>query len=141
MKLKVMRVLLAGCACLGGWLISSQAEAAGPATPAECKTLQAKYPQLQGKTLTNAINPHTPGYEALDPNDPSKYVGFDIDLGETIGKCLGFTMAYKPVTFAALLTTLQSGQAHIVISDIYATDQRANPPHFIPYSNSLHALL
>ena len=26
-----------------------------------------------------------PGYEAIDPNDPSKYVGFDIWLGEAIG--------------------------------------------------------
>src|SRR5260370_28281543 len=141
MKLKVMRVLLAGCACLGGWLISSQAEAAGPATPAECKTLQAKYPQLQGKTLTNAINPHTPGYEALDPNDPSKYVGFDIDLGELIGSCLGFKMAYKPLTFPALLTTLQSGQADIVVSDIYATEERAKAADFITYSKVFDGVL
>jgi len=141
MKLKVMRVLLAGCACLAALLISSQAEAAGPATPAECKTLQAKYPQLQGKTLTNAINPHTPGYEALDPNDPSKYIGFDIDLGELIGSCLGFKMAYKPVTFAALLTTLQSGQADIVVSDIYATEERAKAADFITYSKVLDGVL
>ena len=76
------------------------------ATPAGCAALQAKYPDLKGKTLVNAINPHTPGYEALDPKDPSKYVGFDIDLGEAIGDCLGFKLTYKPVVFAALLTTL-----------------------------------
>ncbi len=102
--------------------------------PPGCATLQAKYPQFKGKTLTNAINPHTPGYEALDPKDPSKYVGFDIDLGEALGQCLGFTMAYKPVVFAALLTTLQSGQADIVISDIYATAERAKAADFITYS-------
>jgi len=55
-------------------------------------------------------NPHTPGYEAIDPKDPSKYVGFDIDLGEQIGECLGFSLTYKPVTFAALLT-------HVVEAD------------------------
>ena len=37
-----------------------RAMAAETATPSECKALQAKYPQLKGKTLTNAINPHTP---------------------------------------------------------------------------------
>ena len=33
------------------------------AAPAGCAALQAKYPDLKGKTLVNAINPHTPGYE------------------------------------------------------------------------------
>jgi polar amino acid transport system substrate-binding protein len=137
------RELVAGALCLLALLLvgTRPAMAAGTATPAECKALQAKYPQLKGKTLTNAINPHTPGYEALDPNDPSKYIGFDIDLGEAIGDCLGFKMAYKPVTFAALLTTLQSGQADIVISDIYATEERAKAADFITYSKVFDGVL
>jgi polar amino acid transport system substrate-binding protein len=102
-------------------------------TPAACAALQEKYPEWKGKTLVNAVNPHTPGYEALDPNDPSKYIGFDIDLGEAIGDCLGFEVTYKPVTFAALLTTLEAGQADIVISDIYATKERAKAADFITY--------
>ena len=113
---------------------------ASPA-PAACQDLQAKYPQLKGKTLVNAVNPYTPGYEALDPNDPSKYVGFDIDLGETIGACLGFTLTYKPVTFASLMTTLASGQADIVISDIYATEERAKAGDFITYSKVFDGVL
>uniref|UniRef100_UPI0035A859E5 ABC transporter substrate-binding protein n=1 Tax=Ancylobacter mangrovi TaxID=2972472 RepID=UPI0035A859E5 len=103
------------------------------AMPDGCAALQAKYPDLKGKTLTNAVNPHTPGYETIDPQDPSKYIGFDIDLGEAIGECLGFSLTYKPVTFAALLTTLQAGQADIVISDIYATKERAKAADFITY--------
>jgi polar amino acid transport system substrate-binding protein len=89
----------------------------------------------------NAINPHTPGYEAIDPKDPSKYVGFDIDLGEQIGECLGFKLSYKAVTFAALLTTLASGQADIVISDIYATKERAKAADFITYSKVFDGVL
>lgn len=108
---------------------------------AECAALQAKYPQFKGKALVNAINPHTPGYETIDPKDPSKYIGFDIDLGETIGACLGFTVSYKAVTFAALLTTLQSGQADIVISDIYATKERAKAADFITYSKVFDGVL
>jgi polar amino acid transport system substrate-binding protein len=134
---------LIGALCLMVLLVAGarEARAADTAMPAECKALQAKYPQYKGKTLTNAINPHTPGYEALDPNDPSKYIGFDIDLGEAIGDCLGFKMAYKPVTFAALLTTLQSGQADIVISDIYATEERAKAADFITYSKVFDGVL
>ena len=111
------------------------------AAPAGCEALQAKYPQWKGKTLVNAVNPHTPGYEAIDPKDPSKYVGFDIDLGEAIGDCLGFKLTYKPVVFAALLTTLSSGQADIVISDIYATKERAKAADFITYSKVFDGVL
>ena len=135
------RQALFSAVCLLALVVSGHARAAASAVPAECKALQAKYPQFKGKTLVNAINPHTPGYEALDPNDPSKYIGFDIDLGETIGNCLGFTMTYKPVTFAALLTTLQSGQADIVISDIYATEDRAKAADFITYSKVFDGVL
>lgn len=119
----------AGAAVTMTFLTAGVAQAA----PAACADLQAKYPSLKGKTLVNAVNPHTPGYEALDPNDPNKYIGFDIDLGEAIGDCLGFSLTYKPVTFAALLTTLQAGQADIVISDIYATVERAKAADFVTY--------
>jgi polar amino acid transport system substrate-binding protein len=116
------------------------ARAADAPSPA-CQALQAKYPQLKGKTLVDAVNPHTPGYEALDPQDPSRYIGFDIDLAQAIGDCLGFSLTYKPVAFAALLPTLQSGQADIVISDIYATKERARAADFITYSKVFDGVL
>jgi polar amino acid transport system substrate-binding protein len=117
------------------------APVAAKAAPTGCVALAEKYPDWKGKTLVNAINPHTPGYEAIDPKDPSKYVGFDIDLGEEIGECLGFKVTYKAVTFAALLTTLASGQADIVISDIYATEERAKAANFITYSKVFDGVL
>jgi polar amino acid transport system substrate-binding protein len=132
------RNVLKGALLIAGICAASAADAAAPAG---CAALQAKYPEFKGKALVNAINPHTPGYEAIDPKDPSKYVGFDIDLGEEIGECLGFTLSYKPVTFAALLTTLSSGQADIVISDIYATEERAKAADFITYSKVFDGVL
>lgn len=111
------------------------------AAPAACQQLQAKYPKLKGATLVDALNPHTPGYEALDPKDPSKYIGFDVDLAEALGNCLGFALTYKPVAFAALLPTLQAGQADIVISDIYATEERAKAADFITYSKVFDGVL
>src|SRR3981189_3107279 len=126
-----------GAIVAAGFLAPVGAQAA----PAACKALAEKYPDWKGRTLVNAINPHTPGYEAIDPKDPSKYVGFDIDLGEEIGKCLGFKLTYKAVTFAALLTTLAAGQADIVISDIYATEERAKAADFITYSKVFDGVL
>ena len=134
---RAVATALAG-ACFAAICAAQPAQAAAPAA---CAALQTKYPQWKGKTLVNAINPHTPGYESLDPKDPSKYVGFDIDLGEMIGECLGFKVTYKSVTFAALLTTLASGQADIVISDIYATEERAKAGDFITYSKVFDGVL
>jgi polar amino acid transport system substrate-binding protein len=114
---------------------------AAPATPAACQDLQAKYPEFKGKTLVDALNPHTPGYEALDPKDPSKYIGFDVDLAVAIGDCLGFSLTYKSVAFPALIPTLQSGQADLVISDIYATSERAKAVDFITYSKVFDGVL
>jgi polar amino acid transport system substrate-binding protein len=129
--------LAAGC---GSGSDSSGNTAQAPVSPA-CQQLQAKYPDLKGKTLTDAVNPHTPGYESLDPNDPSKYVGFDIDLAQALGSCLGFSVTYKSVAFAALLPTVQSGQADLVISDIYATAERAKAADFITYSKVFDGVL
>ncbi len=136
------RLGIAACAIGLIALVSpGHAQAQSLSVPAACKALQAKYPSLHGKTLVDAINPHTPGYEALDPQDPSQYIGFDIDLMHAISQCLGFEVTYKPVTFAALLTTLQAGQADIVISDIYATSERAKAADFITYSKVFDGVL
>src|ERR1700738_2074372 len=70
-------------AALGAFLLAGICApmSANAAAPAGCAALQAKYPDLKGKQLVNAINPHTPGYEAIDPKDPNKYVGVDTHLG------------------------------------------------------------
>jgi polar amino acid transport system substrate-binding protein len=138
--LRRLAVTALGIMALAAFSSQAQADILTPPA-AECAKLQAKYPQFKGKALVNAINPHTPGYETIDPSNPDKYIGFDIDLGETIGACLGFTVSYKAVTFAALLTTLQSGQADIVISDIYATKERAAAADFITYSKVFDGVL
>jgi polar amino acid transport system substrate-binding protein len=134
-------LLLGSVVCTIGLTLPRNGHAATPSVPAACHALQAKYPSLKGKTMVDAVNPHTPGYEALDPKDPSHYVGFDIDLAQSIGNCLGFKLTYKPVAFAALLPTLQSGQANIVISDIYATKERAKAADFITYSKVFDGVL
>jgi polar amino acid transport system substrate-binding protein len=110
------------------------------ASPA-CAQLRGQHPELAGKKMANAINPHTPGYESISVSDPNRYEGFDIDLGEAIGACLGFTVSYLPVSFETLLPTLSSGQANFVISDIYATRERAASADFITYSKVFDGVL
>ena len=135
-------LLLSGCA--GGSGAGGEAAAAKYADLAQgstCSALREQHPDWVGKTLTNAINPHTPGYESVNADDPSVYEGFDIDLGEAMGACLGFTVDYVPVAFAELIPTMASGQADFVISDIYATEERAANADFITYSKVFDGLL
>ena len=79
--------LVLGAICLLAFTASRPAwSAESLANSPACKQLQAKYPQFKGKILVDAVNPHTPGYEALDPQDPDKYIGFDIDLVQALGR-------------------------------------------------------
>ena len=130
-----------GIAAAFACVVTLGAAGAASAAPEACHALQEKYPQLKGRTLVDAVNPHTPGYEALDPADPSRYIGFDIDLVQALGECLGFSVTYKAVAFAAMLPTLQSGQADLIISDIYATKERARAADFITYSKVFDGVL
>ena len=131
----------AGIASVLACVVALAVPGTARAVPQACHQLQEKYPQLKGRTLVDAVNPHTPGYEALDPADPSRYIGFDIDLVQALGECLGFGVTYKAVAFAAMLPTLQSGQADIIISDIYATSERARAADFITYSKVFDGVL
>ena len=74
---RLSRCVVLGAACLIAICISSHAR-----PPGRLRGAAGEISRLKGKTLVDAINPHTPGYEALDPKDPGKYVGFDIDLAK-----------------------------------------------------------
>jgi len=140
--LAALAVLLTGCGSSSGAAApASTAPYAALAASPGCAQLRTEHPDLVGKKLTNAINPHTPGYESISVTDPTRYEGFDIDLGEAIGGCLGFTVGYLPVSFETLLPTLQSGQANFVISDIYATRERAASADFLTYSKVFDGVL
>ena len=133
-------------ACGSGGSAAAPGGGSAPAYPAlassqGCMQLRSQNPDLNGKTLTDAINPHTPGYESISVNDPTEYEGFDVDLAAAMGECLGFKVSYLPVAFDALLLTLQSGQANFIISDIYATKERAASTDFITYSKVFDGVL
>lgn len=112
------------------------------ADSATCAALREQYPDLVGTTKTNALNPYTPGYETIDPTSPDEFMGFDIDLGNAIGACLGFTVDYVAVGFAELIPTVASGRADWILSNLYATKERAaGGVDFISYSKVYDGIL
>ncbi|MBD8479031.1 ABC transporter substrate-binding protein [Microbacterium sp. CFBP 8794] len=145
--------LLALTGCSGGASSSpgSSGDSAAPANAtdfsavadsAACASLRDAHPDLVGTTQTNAINPFTPGYETVNPENPDEYQGFDIDLGNAIAACLGFTVDYVPVGFAELVPTVASGRADWIISNLYATKERAaGGVDFVNYSKVYDGVL
>ena len=135
--------LLAGCSTTSAApAADAEGEYADLASSAACADLREKYPDLDGATLTNALNPYTPGYETVNPDNPTEYEGFDIDLGNALGACLGFSNEYVAVGFAELIPTVASGQAEWILSNLYATEERAaGGVDFISYSKVFDGIL
>ncbi len=146
---RAIGILLCAVAALVG--CSSTTDAGKPAASSEyadvansaaCTQLRQQHPNLVGKTMTNALNPYTPGYETVDPNDPGRYQGFDIDLGNAIGACLGFSVDYVSVGFSELIPTVSSGRADWILSNLYATKERAQGGvDFVSYSKVFDGIL
>lgn len=121
---------------------AASSEYADIANSAACTKLRQDHPDLVGKTMRNALNPYTPGYETVDPNDPGKYQGFDIDLGNAIGACLSFSVGYVSVGFSELVPTVASGRADWILSNLYATKERAQGGvDFVSYSKVFDGIL
>lgn len=51
-------------------------------------------------------------------------VGFDVELAQAIAQRIGVPIEWKEMEFAALLPTLQKGEADMVIAAMYITPQR-----------------
>ncbi|WP_460795789.1 ABC transporter substrate-binding protein [Microbacterium sp. GXF0217] len=137
-----LALALSGCSSNAASSESTTDEWADLAASDTCSTLRDEYPDLVGTTKTNALNPHTPGYETVSTDDPNTYEGFDIDLGNAIGACLGFAVDYVPVGFAEMIPTVASGQADWIVSNLYATEDRASGGvDFISYSKVFDGIL
>jgi polar amino acid transport system substrate-binding protein len=127
-------LVLSACGSTDAEEVETTAQAAAPAAEGEfaslaeseaCTDLREEYPDYVGTTMKNALNPYTPGYATIDPDNPAEFVGFDIDLGNALGACLGFDVDYVSVGFSELIPTVASGQADWILSNLYATEDRA----------------
>ncbi|MGF6821312.1 polar amino acid transport system substrate-binding protein [Microbacterium sp. ZKA21] len=137
-----LALALSGCAADTAATNGPSDEWSDLAASDTCSTLRDENPDLVGTTMTNALNPHTPGYETISVEDPNTYEGFDIDLGNAIGACLGFSVDYVPVGFAEMIPTVASGQADWIVSNLYATEDRAaGGVDFVSYSKVFDGIL
>jgi polar amino acid transport system substrate-binding protein len=95
-------------------------------------------------TLTVCSDIPYPPFEIEDPDSPSGYSGFDIDVMQAIADGLELELAVQDVSFDALQSgaVLQSGQCDVGASAMTITEERkANIDFSDPYYDSLQSLL
>ena len=74
-------------------------------------------------TWVMAINATFPPFESIDEGTDN-YVGIDIDIANHIAEKMGKTLDIQDMQFSALVPTMQSGRADIIVSGISPTEER-----------------
>lgn len=92
-------------------------------------------------TWVMAINATFPPFESID-NGTDNYVGIDIDIANHIAEKLGKTLEINDMQFSALVPTMESGRADIIISGISPTEERKEVLSFSnPYYFPMNAII
>lgn len=63
-------------------------------------------------------------YPPFEYKDQGKLVGFDVDLGNEIGKRIGVKVTWLPLEWTAVLGSLESHKADLILSGMTITDER-----------------
>ena len=130
-------LLAAGCSAAG----ANGGDASSSPVSAACTAGQKANPSVVGKHYTVGTSPTQPSYEAIDPTDPTKIVGFDVDFLDAVSKCAGFTYSFSSSEFQALVPSLQAGRVDMVVANLIASPPRAKQVNFVIYQNDEEALL
>lgn len=87
-------------------------------------SIAAKLPdsyKSAGKILIGVDDAYPP-MEFRD--DKNALVGFDVDLGNAIGKKLGVAIEWKPTEWSGIILSLQSKKFDMILSSLSVTDER-----------------
>jgi len=76
-----------------------------------------------------------PNYAPITFKDPAtnRLTGFDIDLGEAIGKELGLRVEWQEIAFAQMLPSLQTGRVDMVMAGMSDLPTRREVADFVNY--------
>lgn len=93
----------------------------------------------ENKSIVIATSADNPPYEHMSAGE---IVGFDIDLGNEIGKYLGRKIEIKNMEFNGLLASLATNNADMVVAALSVTEERQKNIGFsIPYADANIAIL
>lgn len=128
LSLSFITVLMAGCGSSSGTAASAGSASSNNtdilASVSKKDSLAALLPdrvKSAGK-ITIGLDDSYPPMEYRD--EQNKLVGFDIDLGNAIGKKLGVTIDWLPTAWDGILPSLQSKKFDMILSSLSITDER-----------------
>jgi len=127
------RSSLAGQLVLVSLLIGACGSAAST-SPSATAGLNGQLPQTirSAGVLTIGSDISFPPMENYANNTP---VGFDIDLGNALGKALGLRVSFVNGTFSGLIPALEAGRFDIIMSGMTDTKAREGTVSFLDYLN------
>ncbi len=103
------------------------------ATAAQAQTLPDRI-----KTAGKVVVAQTPNYPPLEYKNPetNELTGFDIDLGNALGKELGVKIEWQEVSFEQMASSLSTGRVDIIMSGMSDTPERQEIMDFVDYLSS-----
>lgn len=124
--------------------------AAGCGKSAEPKEDESQQQEQQQSEQENAekdkwvmaINATFPPFESVDEENPGQFVGIDIDIANYIAEKLSVEIEINDMQFSALVPTMTSGRADIIVSGISPTAERVDVVDFTkPYYFPMNAII
>ena len=121
---------VAGCS-------SNSSSSSDASTPTEATSPNAEAADASKDKWVMAINATFPPFESIDEKDATKFVGVDIDIANHIAEKMGVELEINDMQFSALVPTMTSGRADIIVSGISPTEERLevidfSEPYFFP---------
>ena len=116
--------LLVATAAFGGCL-AAVADASAPEVGGNAGGVAASTPEAivaRGALLVGTAGDYRP-MSFLDP-ETGRYVGFDAELAEDLGKALGVAVEYVPTSWPTLMEDTLAGKFDLAICGITVTDAR-----------------
>jgi polar amino acid transport system substrate-binding protein len=103
--------------------------------------LATKYPSLAGKTIRIGISAADKPWTTRDPNDVSKFTGFDVEYARAAFACIGAPIEFSVAGWPGLLPSLVAGQIDLMWDALFYTPERAKSVDFVLYSSAGDAVV
>src|SRR5262245_16268445 len=92
-------------------------------------------PEIAKNGLKVAIVPNYPPMEFKDPAT-GQLTGFDVELGEAIGKKLNIKIVWQETSFDQMMPAIQTGRVDAILSGMTDLASRHETASFVDYMRS-----
>lgn len=130
-----MRYVLTG-AFSALFLIGNMTVGHAQAQGCEPEKAAQKYPTYAGKLVKIAASPTQRPYAFVDPANPDRMVGLEVELVESAMKCAGLKYEFLRGTWVGLLAAMFSGSADVMAGNVNYRPDRAEKVDFILYTRA-----